>query len=228
MSNVWEKVIAEEYVKAYKLDDESYLTDFELNEDGFIHIFKKINDKSKVIRAKKSEYKKYFRRKTFLKMLVLKIQLVEDAYVSKYFFVLAEEENIYDEKIKKMNEKIENEILKTKELNDLKINVRGKINKIRTKLDNLDIEEIDNLNNLDDFLKNILENIENRDFNLITKTDKIFKAMEEKKQNKIKLLKEQIDLILLDEKNISVVDLCKKLNVNRKTFYNLKLNEYIK
>ena len=37
----WNIVIAEEFVRAYKLDDNSYLTDFE--KDNLVHIFKKIN-----------------------------------------------------------------------------------------------------------------------------------------------------------------------------------------
>ena len=72
----WNIVIAEEFVRAYKLDDNSYLTDFEKN--NLVYIFKKINTKTVVKQVKKSDYSKYFKRKTFIPSVVLQVELSED------------------------------------------------------------------------------------------------------------------------------------------------------
>ena len=45
--------------------------------------------------------------------------------------------------------------------------------------------------------------------------------------NKILELKKQIDLILSVKSKINITQLCEELKINRKTFYNLNLSEYI-
>ena len=46
--------------------------------------------------------------------------------------------------------------------------------------------------------------------------------------NKIIELKKQIDLILENNNKIKITELCEELKINRKTFYNLNLNIYLK
>ncbi len=57
--------------------------------------------------------------------------------------------------------------------------------------------------------------------------DKTIEGIQNKKKNKILELKNQIDLILSIKSKINITQLCKELKINRKTFYNLNLSEYI-
>ena len=228
----WNITIAEELVRAYKLDDNSYLTDFELN--NFVCIFKKINTKTVITQVKKSDYSKYFKRKTFIPLVVLQVELSENSYISDYYFVLAENINSYDEKLKKLNEVLENERLENNKNQSLILEINKNKNTLLDKLKNFNSEIIEKseLENFNLFLINILGKFENKEFNQEINTkiqiDKTIEGIKNKKNNKILELKKQIDFTLSQEKNINVTQLCEHLKINRKTFYNLGLNEYLK
>lgn len=51
-------------------------------------------------------------------------------------------------------------------------------------------------------------------------------AIQRKKQEKIEMYKQQIDKIVQENREITTKELLKRLDINNKTFYNLKLNEY--
>ncbi len=227
----WNTTIAEELVRAYKLDDNSYLTDFELN--NFVCIFKKINTKTVITQVKKSDYSKYFKRKTFIPLIVLQVELSENSYISDYYFVLAENIRSYDEKLKKLNENLVNENIENIKIQSLILNINKNKNTLLDKLKNFNIENIEKseLENFNLFLLNTLENIENKEFiqeiNTKIQMDKTIEGIQNKKKNKILELKKQIDLILSIKSKINITQLCKELKINRKTFYNLNLSEYI-
>lgn len=227
----WNIVIAEEFVRAYKLDDNSYLTDFEKN--NLVYIFKKINTKTVVKQVKKSDYSKYFKRKTFIPSVVLQVELSENSYTSDYYFVLAENINSYDEKLKKLNEKLENERLENDKNQSLILEINKNKSALINKLKNFNPEDIEKseLKNFNLFLTNILGKIEGKEFNQEINTniqiDKTIEGIQNKKKNKILELKKQIDLILSIKSKINITQLCEELKINRKTFYNLNLSEYI-
>ena len=81
------------------------------------------------------------------------------------------------------------------------------------------------------FLINTLGKIEGKEFNQEINTkiqiDKTIEGIQNKKKNKILELKKQIDLILSVKSKINITQLCEELKINRKTFYNLNLSEYI-
>ena len=227
----WNITIAEEFVKAYKLDDNSYLTDFEKN--NLVYIFKKINTKTVVKQVKKSDYSKYFKRKTFIPSVVLQVELSENSYTSDYYFVLAENINSYDEKLKKLNEKLENERLENDKNQSLILEINKNKSVLINSLKNFNPENIEKseLENFNLFLINILGKIEDKEFNQEINTniqiDKTIEGIQNKKKNKILELKKQIDLILSVKSKINITQLCEELKINRKTFYNLNLSEYI-
>lgn len=227
----WNITIAEEFVKAYKLDDNSYLTDFE--KDNLVYIFKKINTKTVVKQVKKSDYSKYFKRKTFIPLVVLQVELSENSYTSDYYFVLAENINSYDEKLKKLNEKLENERLENDKNQSLILEINKNKSVLINSLKNFNPENIEKseLENFNLFLINILGKIEDKEFNQEINTniqiDKTIEGIQNKKKNKILELKKQIDLILSVKSKINITQLCEELKINRKTFYNLNLSEYI-
>lgn len=227
----WNITIAEEFVKAYKLDDNSYLTDFE--KDNLVYIFKKINIKTVVKQVKKSDYSKYFKRKTFIPSVVLQVELSENSYTSDYYFVLAENINSYDEKLKKLNEKLENERLENDKNQSLILEINKNKSVLINSLKNFNPENIEKseLENFNLFLTNILGKIEDKEFNQEINTniqiDKTIEGIQNKKKNKILELKKQIDLILSIKSKINITQLCEELKINRKTFYNLNLSEYI-
>lgn len=227
----WNITIAEEFVKAYKLDDNSYLTDFE--KDNLVYIFKKINTKTVVKQVKKSDYSKYFKRKTFIPSVVLQVELSENSYTSDYYFVLAENINSYDEKLKKLNEKLENERLENDKNQSLILEINKNKSVLINSLKNFNPENIEKseLENFNLFLINILGKIEDKEFNQEINTniqiDKTIEGIQNKKKNKILELKKQIDLILSVKSKINITQLCEELKINRKTFYNLNLSEYI-
>ncbi len=227
----WNITIAEEFVKAYKLYDNSYLTDFE--KDNLVYIFKKINTKTVVKQVKKSDYSKYFKRKTFIPLVVLQVELSENSYTSDYYFVLAENINSYDEKLKKLNEKLENERLENDKNQSLILEINKNKSVLINSLKNFNPENIEKseLENFNLFLINILGKIEDKEFNQEINTkiqiDKTIEGIQNKKKNKILELKKQIDLILSIKSKINITQLCEELKINRKTFYNLNLSEYI-
>lgn len=53
-------------------------------------------------------------------------------------------------------------------------------------------------------------------------------AIQKKKQEKIAMYKQKIEEIVKENPQITTKDLLKKLNINNKTFYNLKLHEYFR
>jgi hypothetical protein len=228
----WNIVIAEESVRAYKLEDNSYLTDFEKN--GFIYIFQNINTKTTVKLVKKSDYSKYFKRKSFIPLVVLQVELSENrSYINDSYFILAENFNSYDKKLEKINEKLRIDLEKDIENTKLKTEIKSNMNKLITGINNFNIEsiEISSLENLNLFILNSLKCIENKDFKYtssIEKIDRTIEGMQNKKQNKIIELKKQIDLILENNNKIKITELCEELKINRKTFYNLNLNIYLK
>lgn len=228
----WNIVIAEEFVRAYKLDDNSYLTDFEKN--NLVYIFKKINTKTVVKQVKKSDYSKYFKRKTFIPSVVLQVELSENtSYINDYFFVLAENKNSYDEQLKKLNQNLENESIENIKTQSLISNINKNKNTLLDRLKNFNIENIEKseLENFNLFLINTLGKIESKEFNQEINTkiqiDKTIEGIQNKKKNKILELKKQIDLILSIKSKINITQLCEELKINRKTFYNLNLSEYI-
>lgn len=228
----WNIVIAEESVRAYKLEDDSYLTDFEKN--GFVYIFQKLNTKTTVKSVKKSDYSKYFKRKTFIPLVVLQVELSETrSYINDYYFVLAENFNSYDKKLEKINEKLRIDLEKDTENTKLKTEIKNNINKLIASINDFNIEniEVSELENFNVFILNSLKNIENKEFKCISvveKMDKTIEGMKNKKQNKIIELKKQIDLIFENNNKIKITELCEELQINRKTFYNLNLNIYLK
>ena len=228
----WNITIAEEFVRAYKLDDNSYLTDFEKN--NLVYIFKKINTKTVVKQVKKSDYSMYFKRKTFIPSVVLQVELSENtSYINDYYFVLAENKNSYDGQLKKLNENLENESIENIKTQSLISNINKIKNTLLDRLKNFNIENIEKseLENFNLFLINTLEKIESKEFNQEINTkiqiDKTIEGIQNKKKNKILELKKQIDLILSIKSKINITQLCEELKINRKTFYNLNLSEYI-
>jgi hypothetical protein len=226
----WDIVIAEESVRAYKLDNGSYLTDFE--KDNFVYIFKKINSKTIVTQVKKNEYSKYFKRKTFIPMVVLQVELIEKSYVSEYYFVLAETTNSYDKELEKINKQLENRTIEKNKKDNLFFEINNNKKKLLEKFQSLDIETLEKieLEKFNLFLINTIEKIDNKNFNQeinnYTQIDKTIEGIKKKKEKKILQLKNHIDLILLNESKINITQLCKELKINRKTFYNLELNQY--
>lgn len=226
----WDIVIAEESVRAYKLDDGSYLTDFE--KDNFVYIFKKINSKTIVTQVKKNEYSKYFKRKTFIPMVVLQVELIEESYVSEYYFVLAETTNSYDKELEKINKKLENKVIEKDKKDNLFFEINNNKKKLLDKFQSLNIETFEKLEleKLNLYLINTIEKIDNKDFNQeinnCIQIDKTIEGIKKKKEKKILQLKNSIDSILLNESKINITQLCKELKINRKTFYNLGLNQY--
>lgn len=226
----WDIVIAEESVRAYKLDNGSYLTDFE--KDNFVYIFKKINSKTIVTQVKKNEYSKYFKRKTFIPMVVLQVELIEKSYVSEYYFVLAETTNSYDKELEKINKQLENRTIEKNKKNNLFFEINNNKKKLLEEFQSLDIETLEKieLEKFNLFLINTIEKIDNKNFNQeinnYNQIDKTIEGIKKKKEKKILQLKNHIDLILLNESKINITQLCKELKINRKTFYNLELNQY--
>ena len=136
--------------------------------------------------------------------------------------------------LKKLNENLENESIENIKTQSLISNINKNKNTLLDRLKNFNPENIEKaeLENFNLFLINTLGKIESKEFNQEINTkiqiDKTIEGIQNKKKNKILELKKQIDLILLIKSKINVTQLCEELKINRKTFYNLNLNIYLK
>ena len=155
------------------------------------------------------------------------------SYINDYYFVLAENKNSYDGQLKKLNENLENESIENIKTQSLISNINKNKNTLLDRLKNFNPENIEKaeLENFNLFLINTLGKIESKEFNQEINTkiqiDKTIEGIQNKKKNKILELKKQIDLILSIKSKINITQLCEELKINRKTFYNLNLSEYI-
>ena len=155
------------------------------------------------------------------------------SYINDYYFVLAENKNSYDGQLKKLNENLENESIENIKTQSLISNINKNKNTLLDRLKNFNPENIEKaeLENFNLFLINTLGKIEGKEFNQEINTkiqiDKTIEGIQNKKKNKILELKKQIDLILSIKSKINITQLCEELKINRKTFYNLNLSEYI-
>lgn len=197
-------VIKDEQFKLYQFINGSY----EFQKDVLKKDYKKIKKKNR----KKVHYLVEFDRKD-----KIVIKLVHRDNLEKEEKIQQAAEDKYLLKLKKEEEK-------RKTIEDAKVDLKKNIRILNQTLEDIDLyaislEEIEKYNL---YLLNIIKKVEKKDIKDISTTKQINKNI------KISMYKNNIHNYVLENKFFSINQMCKDLDINRKSFYNYKLNEYLK
>jgi len=196
-------VIKDEQFKLYKFINGSY----EFQKDVLKKDYKKIKKKNR----KKVHYLVEFDRKD-----KIVIKLVHRDNLEKEEKIQQAAEDKYLLKLKKEEEK-------RKTIEDAKVDLKKNIRILNQTLEDIDLyaislEEIEKYNL---YLLNIIKKVEKKDIKDISTTKQINKIV------KISMYKNNIHNYVLENKFFSINQMCKDLEINRKSFYNYNLNEYL-
>ena len=196
-------VIKDEQFKLYKFINGSY----EFQKDVLKKDYKKIKKKNR----KKVHYLVEFDRKD---KIVIKLVHRDN---------LEKEEKIQQAAEDKYLLKLEKEEEKRKAIEDAKVALKKNIRILNQTLEDIDLyaislEEIEKYNL---YLLNIIKKVEKKDIKDISTTKQINKIV------KISMYKNNIHNYVLENKFFSINQMCKDLEINRKSFYNYNLNEYL-
>lgn len=119
--------------------------------------------------------------------------------------------------------KVEKEEMEKEILNKAKIDFRKSIRALYGALEAIDLSEMDlkEIEQYDLYLLNIIKKVKTKNIKDISTTKQINKGIT------ISLYKNKIYNYVTEGKFFSINQMCKDLKINRKSFYNYKLNEYL-
>lgn len=119
--------------------------------------------------------------------------------------------------------KVEKEEIEKEILNKAKIDFRKSIRALYGALEAIDLSEMDlkEIEQYDLYLLNIIKKVKTKNIKDISTTKQI------KRDETIELYKNKIYNYMTEGKFFSINQMCKDLKINRKSFYNYKLNEYL-
>ncbi len=211
------------YNQIYEVNTKNILVNRDI---GKWEIWEKYRDSWRFKKAvMRKEYKEYIKNSLLLK----EKELVEfELYDEIKVYLLTQEEvaakkkklEAQEAKEKRVREEEESRVRQERqereELSSLAYKVRRELEKL--KIETMTSEEVKQYKA---YMQNILENLKRGEIKDTKTTRKL------KKNSRLELYKNEIDKYLKKGKYTSINKLCKDLKINRATFYNLKLNEYI-
>jgi len=208
--------------KIYKVNDSTLL----VNVDGW-EIWKKVKGswqiKEEVMRK---DYQEYIKASLMLR----EKELVEfELYEGPRVFLLTKEEIQGQEKKLRSQEEKKAEVRRLEadrlhQEQQERDELSSLVYEVRRELEGLKVKDIapEELRQYRAYMQNILENLKNGEIKDTKTTRKV------RKDSRLELYEDEIDNYMKSGKYRSINQLCKDLKINRTTFYNLKLNEYIK
>ena len=208
--------------KIYKIDNKTML----VNRDNW-EIWKKIKDSWYLEKeVKRKDYQEYIKSSLLMKEKELvEFQLFN---FSKVLILTQDEITKEEDRLQAKEDKEALERKSEDEKHQQEDQERGKLNnliyQVKKELEVLDIKSLSpkEVKLYKVYFQNVLSNLRTKEIR-DTKT-----TIEVNKNNRLDVYKTEIDKYIKDGKFQSINRLCKDLNINRATFYNLKLNEYIK
>jgi len=208
--------------KIYKIDNKTML----VNRDNW-EIWKKIKDSWYLEKeVKRKDYQEYIKSSLLMKEKELvEFQLFN---FSKVLILTQDEITKEEDRLQAKEDKESLERKSEDEKHQQEAQERGKLNnliyQLKQELEALDIKSLspEEVKLYKVYFQNVLSNLRTKEIK-DTKT-----TIEVNKINRLELYKIEIDKYIKEGRFQSINRLCKDLNINRATFYNLKLNEYIK
>jgi hypothetical protein len=139
------------------------------------------------------------------------------------YLLTQEEIEVQEVKLEKKEKAKREEVEKLRKIEQERGELKSLITKLRRELEGLKLDNIapEDIKKHNTYIVNIIENLKSGDIK-DTKTTR-----EVNKNNRLELYKKEIHNYIKIGQYTSINQLCKDLKINRKTLYNLKLNDYI-